>query len=85
MPPKRKAGDRERDSDKAESRKKPKVAESELAPNGQPTNKGIPDDLVLPPRVPGTIRIAAWNVCGLAASQKKVQKFFWRRPDSHSD
>lgn len=44
-----------------------------LAPNGQPTNKVIPVHVSIPPRVPGTTRIATWNICGLAAAQKKVR------------
>lgn len=44
-----------------------------LAPNGQPTNKVLPVKISFPPRVDGTARIASWNICGLASSQKKVR------------
>ena len=47
-------------------------SESDLAPNGQPTNKALPAKIEFPPRSEGNIRIAAWNICGLAASSKKV-------------
>jgi hypothetical protein len=39
---------------------------------GQPTNKVLPTTINFPPRTPGTLRLATWNICGLAASQKKV-------------
>ncbi|OBZ75523.1 DNA-(apurinic or apyrimidinic site) lyase [Grifola frondosa] len=39
--------------------------------NTQPTNKVLPVHIEFPPRNPGTIRIATWNICGLASSQKK--------------
>ena len=47
-------------------------AASEIDPSGQPTNTTLPDEISFPERVPGTIRISAWNVCGWAASNKKV-------------
>ena len=43
------------------------------APNGQPTNKVLPVNITFPPRAAGTLRFAAWNVCGLAAAQRKVR------------
>lgn len=46
--------------------------------NGQPTNKVLPVHIEFPPKNAGTIRIATWNVSGLAASQKKVYAI--RRP-----
>ena len=46
--------------------------DAQLAPNGQPTNKVLPVNIVFPPRAAGTLRLATWNVCGLAAAQKKV-------------
>ncbi|KAH9946126.1 Endonuclease/exonuclease/phosphatase [Epithele typhae] len=40
--------------------------------NAQPTNKTIPDALAFAPKAAsGVLRIAAWNICGLAAAQKK--------------
>lgn len=46
---------------------------NDVAPNGQPTNKVLPVNISFPPRVAGTLRFATWNVCGLAAAQKKVR------------
>jgi len=46
-----------------------------LAPNGQPTNKVLPVKISFPPQAEGATRIASWNICGLASSQKKVR---WR-------
>jgi AP endonuclease 1 len=43
-----------------------------LAPNGQPTNKVLPIKISFPSRAENTSRIASWNICGLASSQKKV-------------
>ncbi len=39
----------------------------------QPTNKVMPVDLKFPAKQEGTVRIATWNICGLAAAQKKVR------------
>ena len=51
----------------------PTLAEdSGLAPNGQPTNKVLPVKISFPPRSERAIRIASWNICSLASSQKKV-------------
>jgi len=47
-------------------------AGSEVDPSRQPTNTQLPDEISFPERVPGTRRISAWNVCGWAASNKKV-------------
>ena len=47
-------------------------AASEIDPSGQPTNTTLPDEISFPERAPGTRRISAWNVCGWAASNKKV-------------
>ena len=44
-----------------------------LAPNGQPTNKVLPVKISFPPRAEGATRIASWNICSLASSQKKVR------------
>lgn len=41
--------------------------------NAQPTNKVLPTHIEFTPRAPGTVRIATWNICGLAAAQKKVR------------
>lgn len=47
-------------------------ATSDIGPSGQPTNTKLPDEISFPERAPGTMRISAWNVCGWAASNKKV-------------
>lgn len=89
MPPKRTASKRKAEStsdDEAEpsrpsrASKKTKVTvstptadESGLASNGQPTNKVLPVNIAFPPKIEGTVRISAWNVCGLAAASKKVR------------
>ena len=85
MPPKRAAssGKRKADSvpDGSEQTKKAKVdaagsaEQTGLAPNGQPTNKVLPVKISFPPRADGATRIASWNICGLAASQKKVRRY----------
>lgn len=78
MPPKRAASTSKRkaslsddEGEPSQSNKKTKVS---LAPseNAQPTNKVLPVTIVFPQPKPGTLRLATWNVCGLAASQKKV-------------
>lgn len=46
----------------------------EVAANGQPTNKVLPVYIKFPQKYAGTIRIASWNVSGLAASRKKVSR-----------
>ena len=81
---KRKA-DSATDGEKSEQTKKAKVAVPDsaeptgLAPNGQPTNKVLPVNISFPPRADGATRIASWNICGLAASQKKVRRYNRRR------
>lgn len=37
-----------------------------------PTNKLLPVNIQFPPKHPGTTRLAAWNVSGLVACEKKV-------------
>lgn len=44
-----------------------------IGPNGQPTNKVMPVNIEFPKKTPGTLRFASWNICGLAAAQKKVR------------
>jgi len=50
------------------------VEQDGLAPNGQPTNKVLPVRISFPSRAENATRIAAWNICGLAASHKKVKR-----------
>ncbi|OJT08188.1 Exodeoxyribonuclease [Trametes pubescens] len=47
----------------------------------QPTNKVMPVDLKFPAKQEGTIRIATWNICGLAAAQKKGFKYYVEAED----
>jgi len=90
MPPKRAVSSGKRKADSvqdgekpvgSEQTKKAKVAapdpveQTGLAPNGQPTNKVLPVKISFPPRTDGATRIASWNICGLAASQKKVRRY----------
>ncbi len=57
---------------KALPSKKPRNEKSTALESSQPTNKTLPDSIVIPPKEPGTMRIVAWNVSGYAASAKKV-------------
>jgi len=41
------------------------------------TNKVLPVKISFPPRIEGALRIAAWNICGLAASQKKACRMIY--------
>lgn len=43
-----------------------------FAPNGQPNNKVLPANVVFSAKNENCLRIATWNICGLAASQKKA-------------
>ncbi|KAF7363609.1 DNA-(apurinic or apyrimidinic site) lyase [Mycena sanguinolenta] len=89
MPPKRASSSKRKASDsedeatdttkKAKPTKKAKVAEERI--NTQPTNKVLPVNIVFPERIPGTLRLATWNVCGLAASQKKGFKYYVEAED----
>ena len=64
------------DEDQGESMKKSKTADPEIGASGQPTNKVLPVTIKFPARVQGaTLRLATWNICGLASSQKKVREF----------
>ncbi|KAJ7775072.1 Endonuclease/exonuclease/phosphatase [Mycena metata] len=77
---KRKASDS--DDEGATTPKKAKTTGKAEAPaNTQPTNKVLPVTIVFPERTPGTLRLATWNVCGLAASQKKGFKYYVEAED----
>ncbi|EIN07274.1 hypothetical protein PUNSTDRAFT_121434 [Punctularia strigosozonata HHB-11173 SS5] len=52
-----------------------------IGPNGQPTNKVMPVQIRFPKKAAGTLRIASWNICGLAASQKKGFKYYVEAED----
>jgi AP endonuclease-1 len=88
MPPKRASSSKRKASSDSEDEptkkpakvtKKAKVAEDRI--NTQPTNKVLPVNIAFPPRIPGTLRLATWNVCGLAASQKKGFKYYVEAED----
>ncbi|KAJ7172282.1 Endonuclease/exonuclease/phosphatase [Mycena filopes] len=88
MPPKRASSSKRKaasdsDNDEAEKPvKKAKVAKvPEARVNTQPTNKVLPVNIAFPERIPGTLRLATWNVCGLAASQKKGFKYYVEAED----
>lgn len=76
MPPKRKVATTEAPSDaegsQSVAKKAKQLPDTGVAANGQPTNKVLPVQISFPPRADGTIRLATWNICGLAASQKKA-------------
>ncbi|KAI5476515.1 exodeoxyribonuclease III [Pseudohyphozyma bogoriensis] len=77
MAPKRKVVDPVSDAEGsgAEDKKAPKKAKGKgpvvpLDPS-LPINTAFPAELSFPAKPAGTIRIAAWNICGIQASQKK--------------
>ena len=51
--------------------------------NPKYVNKVLPVNISFPPRIEGTLRIATWNICGLAASQKKVRQMICLRDSSN--
>jgi len=73
------SGDEAESSSQLQS-KKAKLSSSS-SDNTQPTNKVLPVNITFPPRIPGTLRLATWNVCGLAASQKKGFKHYVEAED----
>jgi AP endonuclease-1 len=40
-------------------------------------NKVLPINISFPDRIKGTVRIATWNICGWAASHKKVRQIIY--------
>ena len=60
---------------KAQAKSKEKDADTNAFPDpdAQPTNKVLPEHIAFAPKAEGTVRIATWNICGLAAAQKKVR------------
>jgi AP endonuclease 1 len=74
---KRKASsDASDDEPQPSASKKPKgakaAADSGLSASKQPTNKVLPTNISFSPKTEGALRIASWNICGLAAASKKV-------------
>lgn len=79
MPPKRADSKRKVSSDsEVEQNASKKKQKFESGSSSQPTNKVIPVNITFPPRAENAIRIAAFNVCGLAASQKKAWTYIFR-------
>ncbi|KAJ3732300.1 Endonuclease/exonuclease/phosphatase [Lentinula guzmanii] len=54
----------------------PSTSDNVVSSSGQPTNKVLPVHISFPERQQGTVRLATFNVCGLAASQKKGLSFY---------
>ncbi|KAI0082604.1 hypothetical protein K474DRAFT_1632758 [Panus rudis PR-1116 ss-1] len=50
--------------------------------NDQPTNKVLPVKIQFPEKNKGCVRIATWNICGLAAAQKKGFKYYVEAEDA---
>jgi hypothetical protein len=77
MPPKHSSASKRKASSPEAEEKKSKRARTagQQSENNQPTNKVLPVHIQFPPRAGGTLRLATWNVCGWAASQKKVVIF----------
>ncbi|KAM5535174.1 hypothetical protein V8D89_011110 [Ganoderma adspersum] len=48
----------------------------------QPTNKVLPAHISFPEKGEDTVRVAAWNICGLAAAQKKGFKYYVEAEDA---
>lgn len=55
-----------------------KRTKTEYVQNGQPKNKVLPVKITFEKRKEDALRIATWNVCGWAASQKKVRVLMLR-------
>ncbi|EPQ58038.1 hypothetical protein GLOTRDRAFT_136836 [Gloeophyllum trabeum ATCC 11539] len=94
MPPKRNAKRKASESEddnaeptqpKASTSKRSKASSNaDDAPtpeNAQPTNKVLPTTISFPKKLEGTVRIATWNICGLAAAQKKGFKYYVEAED----
>ncbi|KAI0747276.1 Endonuclease/exonuclease/phosphatase [Irpex lacteus] len=67
--------------------KKAKIApqdatEGGLGASGQPTNKVLPVNISFAPKHEGALRIATWNICGLAAASKKGFKYYVEAEDA---
>lgn len=56
-------------------------SKAKKARTGGPTpehiNKALPVNISFPDRIKGTVRIATWNICGWAASHKKVRQIIY--------
>ncbi|KAF8637413.1 hypothetical protein AX17_002908 [Amanita inopinata Kibby_2008] len=86
MPPKRtsfkrKASSPETDEEGSQTKKTRVEKETEATENAQPTNKVLPVHIKFPPRMTDTLRLATWNICGLAACQKKGFRHYVKAED----
>ncbi|TFK76337.1 hypothetical protein BDN72DRAFT_830894 [Pluteus cervinus] len=52
-----------------------------LSASSQPTNKVLPVHIEFPARHAGALRLATWNICSYASSQKKGFKFYVEAED----
>lgn len=59
----------------AKATKTTKASKADKPVNDQPTNKVLPVQINFPAKNEGCVRVATWNICGLAAAQKKVRKY----------
>ena len=50
-----------------------KATKADRPVNDQPTNKVLPSEIEFPAKNEGCVRIATWNICGLASAEKKVR------------
>ncbi|RPD66119.1 hypothetical protein L226DRAFT_530245 [Lentinus tigrinus ALCF2SS1-7] len=66
----------------AKAKAKAKDPDAPPDPDAQPTNKVLPEHISFAPKVEGTVRIATWNICGLAAAQKKGFKYYVEAEDA---
>ncbi|KAH8107013.1 Endonuclease/exonuclease/phosphatase [Cristinia sonorae] len=66
---------------KASGSKKAKK-EDTVSVKPQPTNLVLPVRIEFPPKITGTTRIATWNICGIAASQKKGFQYYVEAEDA---
>ncbi|KAG5647284.1 hypothetical protein DXG03_000820 [Asterophora parasitica] len=90
MPPKGRAASKrkaessgdEDDTPKTKTKKAKVTSPAPRPENAQPTNKVLPVNISFPPKTPGTLRLAAWNICGLAASSKKGFKYYVEAEDA---
>ncbi|KAJ3556451.1 hypothetical protein NM688_g2019 [Phlebia brevispora] len=71
------------DAEASQPKKKTKASESTgSSGSSQPTNKVLPVRIEFPPKTAGTLRLATWNICGLAASSKKGFKYYVQAEDA---
>ncbi|KAG6871751.1 hypothetical protein C0995_000439 [Termitomyces sp. Mi166 len=82
MSPKRKNSENAEENTKTTKKAKTDPTDAQAPKNTQPTNKVLPVTITFPQKTPGTLRIATWNICGLAASSKKGFKYYVEAEDA---